>query len=140
MNSLLITIPGFESLSPQRIFDMAAEHVLKNGKPAMNDNASSCTYRGIGCAASVFLKDPQSAPVASWGTLCDEGLAPQHQEHLICEIQLAHDKSAQSYDDHARRTMNPNFVSDFIAKMELVAKNFNLNPGVLFAKLTHNLK
>jgi hypothetical protein len=139
MNSLLITIAGFESLSPQRIFDMAAEHVLKNGKPAINDNATSCTYRGIGCAASVFLKDPQSAPMASWGTLCDEGLAPQHQERLICEIQLAHDNAAQSYDD-SRRIMNPNFVRDFIAKMKLVAKNFKLNPGVLFVKLTHNPK
>ena len=51
-----LTIPGFTKLSAQRLFDMSAEHVLKNGKPSLNANGT-CTYGGIGCAAAPFLKE-----------------------------------------------------------------------------------
>jgi hypothetical protein len=132
-----ITIAGFESLSQQRIFDMAAEHVMKNGKPAMIDGV--CSYVGIGCAASVFLDDPASAPICSWPGIVSRGKAPDHEQGLIYAIQKAHDSNAyKGYGLEGNRKENGTFIADFMASMLEISAKYKLNPGSLFSKLTHN--
>jgi hypothetical protein len=138
MHTKYLTIPGFEQLSQQRIFNMAAEHVLNNGKPAMV--CGVCTYAGIGCAASVFLANPKNAPVASWLRLTEWGDAPNHEEELIHAIQVAHDRNAygNDYDAYGNRKANGNFIADFMKSMLEVATEYKLDPSILYTKLTHN--
>ena len=128
-------IPGFENLSPQRCFDMAAEHVLKNGKASVNERGV-CSYRGIGCAASPFLTEAARKKLLSgWRTLVNDGDVPEHNKELIMDLQNAHD-SAEDYRD-ANNAPDAFFIQSYIWRMESVALYYSLNPGVLYPKLTH---
>ena len=134
-------IPGFESLSPQRCFDMAAEHVLKNGKASVNERGV-CSYRGIGCAASPFLTEAaRKKLLPGWRTLVNDGDVPEHNKELIMGLQSAHDGAEDDRDSESMTSpetgSNAFFIRRYIHRMESLARYHNLNPGVLYPKLTH---
>lgn len=119
-------IPGFESLSAQQVFDMAARHVLKNGQPSMGANGI-CSYAGIGCAAAPFLTaDARSTLTHGWTTLRNNGLVPSVHSHLIACIQDAHDVPAM-----ALNMFSVEFIDHFKKRMTYVALDFKLNTLVL---------
>ena len=103
------TIEGFESLTSQQAFDLSASHILKTKQKSVRLDQSpnggtpiqSCVYSGIGCAASVFLKDDETrakcdnragkAGGSSWYALCGSGLVDPANAVLISLLQQAHD-------------------------------------------------
>lgn len=114
-------IPGFESLTMQQMFDMAAKHVLKNGKASV-DPDGQCAYTGIGCAASPFLtKRARSLISGSWGALVRRSHVPSDNRNFIQQLQNCHDIHAMESD----------FIHRFKADMEGVARNYGLNTFVL---------
>jgi len=108
-NTKYATIPGFEQLTAQQVFDMSASHLLKqmeqSREPQVLPSAPSglCLYRneaGLKCAAGVFLTDAGAEECdaydncgsgSGWGTLSDAGLVPNTNERLILHLQDTHD-------------------------------------------------
>lgn len=116
------TIEGFEQLSKQQLFDMAAAHVLKNGRPS-RAITGVCTYGGIGCAAAPFLKpESREALHGSWSTLIELGSVPAHEGQFVQELQCCHDT--------AHRDVL--FISDFQHKMLYLADEYGLSASVFF--------
>ena len=100
------TIDGFENLTPQQVGEMAVRHVLKNGRKSFD--GTDCTYDGIGCAASVFLKPEYRHGNASWSSLYDKGLVPQAHILQVRALQDDHDyaHSGDFLADYKRRSRN----------------------------------
>lgn len=94
-----LTIPNFESLSEQEMFDMAARHLLTTRIPSITWGGDDgvCTYSNSGCAASVFLR-PECRSIAdgsgTWESLVSRGEAPPHRDTFVRLLQLAHDETA----------------------------------------------
>lgn len=118
-----LTIPGFQDMSAQEVFDMSARHLLKQMQ--RSESSSTCLYRSgnLACAAGVFLTDagaeaadslsgPQGSP---WDMVVQNELAPVTNVQLICELQSVHD-----YNDPIA----------WKEKLMDVAKDFNLNDAV----------
>jgi len=110
-NTKYATIPGFEQLTAQQVFDMSASHLLKQmEKSSFNDRPHSlCAYRGrngLKCAAGVFLTD-EGAPEcddydncgegSGWSELVSAGLVPDTNWILIQELQKLHDECDPRY-------------------------------------------
>jgi hypothetical protein len=145
------TIEGFESLTKQQIFDLSAKHILntKLKSEGMLDMVSAdttikqfsvCLYGGSGCGASVFLTDDAKAKFdlisgnsdtagGSWGQLVCNGDVPSHEEYLITDLQIAHDRSKAG--EH--------FVEDWKEKMVCVANNHKLDTSILDSTATDNV-
>jgi hypothetical protein len=116
-------IDGFEQLTPQQCFDMAARHVLTNGKQSAE--LGSCVYSGIGCAAAPFLTSEARASLkAVWSELVDGLVVPAANGALIRGMQICHDDADDSDGDAA-------FVSDFKRRMRSLAVEKGLSPAVL---------
>lgn len=116
-------IEGFENLTKQQLFDMAAAHVLKNGRPSMIGGA--CSYMGIGCAAAPFLTDSaRKVLVGSWTGLVGDRKVPEHEEILIQRLQDCH-------DGFAGDKCHVQFITLYKRAMREVAKQFNLDPSIL---------
>ena len=123
-------IPGFEKLSKQELFDMAAAHVLKNGKASMW--GGSCSYKGIGCAAAPFLTpERREGNPGSWLTLSRREEVPQHEATFIQDLQLCHDAPAAEQRDAGGRYDDKWFIEQYKMKMKLLAKANNLSPAIL---------
>lgn len=127
-------IPGFESLTKQQIFDMAAKHVLKNGEPSVN-SGGYCSYAGIGCAAAPFLTPTaRERLVGSWGSLLSErgrgnDTVPYHEHILISQTQECHDSLATGLYGHT--LVGEEFIQEFKVHMRHVATSHGLNTFVL---------
>lgn len=127
MNEKRYVIEGFESLTPQQCFDMAAKHVLSTGKQCQIGVA--CSYRGIGCAASVFLtEEGKQELVGSWAHIVKGYNLPEENVMLIHDIQECHDNWA---DGHGEL-----FLEFFERKMREVAMDHNLSTAVFDNKET----
>lgn len=124
-----ITIPGFENLSRQEIFNISVRHVLANGKKSMNDQ--QCVYSGIGCAAAPFIREEErqasdgrcSSMVggSNWANLRSGGYVPDHHVEFIQNLQQCHDNSSD--DD--------NFIDDFKDRARAFALHYELKTDVL---------
>lgn len=110
------TIPGFEKLTKQQLFDMAWKHVVKNGEPAVRDG--TCAYDGIGCAAAPFLKEHERRYRGTWGQLVNSNVVPKHHAALIGRMQGCHDDNCL--------IQGPLFVEAFKADMRMVAEKHGL--------------
>lgn len=134
MNEKRYVIEGFESLTPQQCFDMAAKHVLSTGKQCRNSSTSTqiggdCSYQGIGCAASVFLtEEGKQELVGSWACIVMECGLPEENAMLIYNIQQCHDYWA---DGHGEL-----FLEFFERTMREVAMKYNLSVAVFDNKKT----
>lgn len=116
-------IDGFENLTQQQLFDMAAAHVLKNGRPSMDRGA--CSYMGIGCAAAPFLTEEARKKLAgSWRGLVGDGAIPPHESIFIQRLQNCHDANACE-------ECLPHFTTLYKHDMCSVAEEFNLDPSIL---------
>lgn len=113
-------IDGFESLTPQQCFDIAAKHVLSTGVKCMTRDRV-CTYTGVGCAAAPFLtEEGRNTIVGSWSTVVSRWEQPDTNESIIQEVQICHDGSRDG----------PDFLQDFKKAMICVADNYSLSPAV----------
>lgn len=116
-------IPGFESLTKQQLFDMAAKHVLTNGRPSFDEYGGQCSYKGIGCAAAPFLTEKAREVLnGSWGSLARGGYVPDNNKKFVQQIQDCHNLNSRGSDG---------FVNLFKISMKDVAKQHNLNTFVL---------
>lgn len=116
-------IPGFQDLTPQECFDLAATHILSTGQASINENGR-CSYNGIGCAASPFLTpEARENLVSTWTTLQQMGLVPDANLQLIDQLQDAH-------DDIAGAVLNRpelKFMDLWRAEMREIARRFHLD-------------
>lgn len=121
-NGKIRLIEGFNSLTKQQIFDMAAKHVLSNGRACYINGA--CSYAGIGCAASVFLhEEVRSTTIGSWSYIMNLEGGSRHESQLIQQIQWVHDDFANLDAD--------DFIEQFVKGMREIADRFSLNTEVL---------
>ena len=109
-NTKYATIPGFEQLTAQQVFDMSASHLLKQMEQSLlpgwleNSPNGRCLYRGdhgLKCAAGVFLTDggakkcdeydDDEGSGSGWVALTIAGLVPNTNVDLILRLQLIHD-------------------------------------------------
>ena len=108
-NTKYATIPGFEQLTAQQVFDMSASHLLKQMEqsllPGWSENSPNgrCFYRGengLKCAAGVFLTEEGARECdlydncgsgSGWRELVHARLVPDTNESLIQRLQLIHD-------------------------------------------------
>lgn len=101
-----ITIPGFEALTPQQLFDMALTHIRTTRTRSTRQHESggpiSCSYTGSGCAASVFIREEEreradscgDEPIgAPWVALFHKNMVPDHHVILISRLQRCHDNT-----------------------------------------------
>lgn len=97
--SKFITIPGFESLTKQQMFDMAANHIGTTKQASRRVTAGGqnggCVYSGTGCNAAPFIL-PEYRLLAdekygSWRAVVHSGAAPDHECGFVHDLQQAHD-------------------------------------------------
>ena len=132
-NTKYATIPGFEQLTAQQVFDMSASHLLKQMEqsrdPRIRQNAPNglCLYRndaGLKCAAGVFLTEERAKECdlydncgtgSGWKVLVEVGLVPKPNCDLIDRLQKLHDN---------------NWPSDWREKLITLAAECGLNDSV----------
>jgi hypothetical protein len=140
----------------QEIFDIVAEHLMKQGMPAVRDDvpdwrkpsgASPCAYRspdGLRCAVGVFIPDELYTPdlegESSLHALAACGLISEDERrdyifhyksrlHLLVKLQLVHDLAALWPDRYTPpvASRGPEAVRAFWAsKLREVAQDFGL--------------
>jgi len=131
------TIEGFESLTPQQVFDMSVKHILTTKKKSVAKNPTGkgnvCVYGGSGCGAAVFLTedakrafDKRSSDETvlgggAWNRLLVHKLVPETHGDLISALQYAHDNSPE--DD--------SFMKAWAGTMTQIAFNFNLDDSAI---------
>lgn len=119
------TIPGFQKMSKQRIFNLAVAHIAKTRKPSKN-SSGNCSYVGSGCNAAPLLQKNKRSPmdkIGSWGEMVDKGAVPATNADFIQQLQDAHDTPANSFGG--------NFMADWKYEMTILAKRFNLSTSTL---------
>lgn len=129
MNTQFWTIPGFDNMSKQELFDMSVAHIASTRQKSMN--GTECCYGGSGCAAACFLQ-PEKRDAAdrernwgkssSWNSLAELQRVPAHERELVCALQRAHDNSD-----------NLAFMPEWKSRMLVVAKNYGLSTDKLDA-------
>lgn len=139
MNSYL-TIPGFEQMSQQELFDASVAHVATTRQksvqtindPFIGKPVQRCVYGGCGCAASPFLT-PEGRTVAdgvdgaSWGRLAsleDGPLVPEHEAKFVSYLQDCHDDAHNEGEE---------FVRSWKQMMKRLAFDYNLDTSKLDA-------
>lgn len=131
-----LTIDGLESMTQQQIFDLSAKHIMATQQKSVSDNGL-CVYSGIGCAASVFLKDDEARQYcdalnpdaaegkpsceSGWESLVRLKLAPLEHAGLITSLQITHD-SAKTGEE---------FLDSWKKKMLEIAKRHHLDNSIL---------
>lgn len=91
------TIPGFEQLTKQQLFDMAAAHIKSTGKKSASNGI--CCYASSGCAASPFLQKKRredadlvaGSAATGWRALQLEKYVPDTHASFVEELQTCHD-------------------------------------------------
>lgn len=131
--SEFITIPSFEDMTYQQLFDAAAEHIASTrAKSSKNQtegqrNAQGCIYSGSGCAASPFILDgyrEQADEIGNWESLENEELVPVCQNNaFVSRLQSCHDLSPYG----------SGFMNEWKAKMLVLAGAFDLDPAKVVA-------
>jgi hypothetical protein len=136
MSDRLLTIPGFESLSRQELFDISVAHIASTRKASLGtipgESGDRCVYSGIGCAAAPFLREEcreKADTVGSWGILTWEKYAPEVNRDLVKELQNCHDAAWDKNAPDPDRT----FMLEWKRRMGYVAQNYGLDTTKLFA-------
>jgi hypothetical protein len=115
------TIDGFEQMTKQALFDMAATHLLTQGRQSRgmkfsqleNKLIQSCLYNGpegLTCGAGIFLKPEFRADADKYGPWWDvvnnqpEAMPKKHQA-FVHEVQHIHDgwkPGDKTFKEHAK--------------------------------------
>ena len=131
-----ITIPGFEKLTQQEMFDISARHILATGKPSVNEGSTLCVYAGSGCAAAPFIREDQreiadGLDTSGWGTgwqwLSNDGHVPKHEDDFVVRLQLCHDDNAATVSSEE----DFNFMELWEDSMRILAAEHGLSTAVL---------
>lgn len=118
-----LTIPGFESLTQQQIFDLGLAHIRKTRTKGTHDvtgDRQICSYQGSGCVASVLLREEarKDADVhGAWPDLVVAYHVPKIHSDFIRDMQELHDDCANGLG----------FMKDFENHMKTFAEENNLN-------------
>lgn len=120
-------------MNNQEIFDTAAIHIIKQGKPGV-DKHQECKYRGEGgsmCAVGVFIPDDKydaSIEELAPRNLIENGfiinIEDDSAHFLMNELQKAHDIELVDYDGELN--IVPNF-GDWANTMHNLAFSYGLN-------------
>lgn len=122
------TIPGFEALTLQQMFDISLAHIRSTRTKSIKPGSTSvCVYSGSGCAASVFLRperrDEFDAMYAghsvSWLTLAGTGHVPEHESYFVRELQNCHDRTPNKDGQEA-------FMAEYERSMSYLAERRGL--------------
>lgn len=139
-DGIAITIPGFDELTKQQMFDMSAKHIGSTGVQS-RDSDGNCVYGGNGCAAAPFLTEEGKAigdertikaqnsmaeSGGGWWALTKEQLVSKHNSDFICRLQDAHDTTPAFAD-------NDEFHKNYDSIMRNLAREHNLNTEALDA-------
>lgn len=95
-----ITIPEFETLSEQEVFNMSARHLLTQMEQSTDPyEGGVCLYRGPEgrmCAAGMFIADEHAlrAEHKTWDLLVNLRKAPRIHLGLVVSLQTLHDHYA----------------------------------------------
>lgn len=101
-----ITIPGFEQMSQQQLFDTSVAHVAKTRTRSVRTSRDPlglsgskpvCVYSGCGCAAAPFLLESErdnADGLGGWTSLVNRQVVPLHEADFVRELQRAHDLGA----------------------------------------------
>lgn len=130
----LSTVPGFEQMTPQELFNISARHVLSNGAPSVTSKGR-CKYGGIGCAAAPFLMPHRRKTLdrydKSWPGLLEKGEVPSKHSVLVSRMQSCHDGPAEA----SLVNGTAEFLHAFKEGMRHLARDNHLDASVLDAKL-----
>ena len=101
-----ITIPGFEKLSKQELFDMSAAHICSTRQKSYG-SVVGCSYAGSGCAAAPFIRPEhrqRADKYGTWARQVDLLLAPDHETSFVLALQCCHDFATERgfFDDWKR--------------------------------------
>jgi hypothetical protein len=123
------TVDGFNELTSQQMFDMAVEHIQKTRMRSQANDLPGCSYSGIGCAASVFLKPEyrekaDSTGSGSWYSLINYGVASSHNAELISFLQSAHDDTTSGKNSEK-------FMREWNSGMRQAAALFDIDTSKL---------
>lgn len=117
------TIPGFQKMSKQRIFNMAVAHIAKTRQASM-DSGGSCAYAGSGCNAAPLLRESCRADadnIGAWDELVERRIVPTTNAEFIRELQYAHDDASSTN----------NFMEGWSRRMRNLATEYNLSTSTL---------
>jgi hypothetical protein len=127
-------------LTDQEFFDQSVRHIIKQGKPSVND-MGSCKLRGVDgtkCVVGHFIPDDKYESSMEDGRFnhlliklevvpeADKCEYQQRWIYLISRMQFCH--------DHASKRLgyiNPDFIKDFKTLAQQAADEFNLDASVL---------
>ena len=82
---------------PQVVFDMVAEHLLKQNEKSQVSKEGTCWYRGprgLKCAAGCLIPDDKynsDMEMMSWLSLAEDNIVPFTNSGLITSLQIIHD-------------------------------------------------
>lgn len=134
------TIPGFEAMTRQQLFDMSLAHLRKTRAQSLSHEGTKkavCSYAGSGCAARPFLTDDFVASLepgsdldqADWYGLCNRFFVPKTNADFIFSLQSAHDSWRRTIRRADGEPGEPNpvsFMDHFHARMQTVADSYGL--------------
>ena len=105
-------------MSKQEVFDVAAEHLLKQRTQSKNEEGE-CVYNGqnVCCAAAPFIKDYEYGLEGDdWHHVVNSGCASDNHQDFIILLQHIH-------DDYS----GENFIDYWYSKLKKLAKSHSLN-------------
>lgn len=145
---MLHTIPGFDTLTEQQVFDMAVSHIATTRQPSISEinvDGVQCAYGGSGCNAAPFLTEEgkrlgdqltETGEGGSWRDLVQKKWASDANMELIIELQIVHDDAAAVAADITGNIDNSIFLNAYKERMVRIADKRNLNISAL-ASLTN---
>jgi hypothetical protein len=110
----------------QEMFDISAKHILAQGKPSMASSEGGCMYRtpdGLKCAFGPFIPDDKYSP----------GLEGLKAFEVIRQLGLNLDTSFSTrlQKCHDDSSIYSAFISDYVRRMRILAKNYDLDASIL---------
>lgn len=129
--SKFFTIPEFNTLSQQQIFDMAVAHIGATRRKSVNHSGDGCLYGGTGCNAAPLLRpecrkeaDEANDLDTDWHSLAQGGCVPKHESGFISALQKAHDDCENDPEK---------FMGQWRVKMRELASFYSLDTTQLYA-------
>lgn len=127
-----VTIPGFEAMTRQQLFDLSLAHIRSTGVKSTRKKQSGavfknvCCYGGTGCAAAVFLQpeyrdafDQMAGGEGyAWTALARAGHVSPHEVEFVSYLQAAHDRAGTHGEGQ--------FMADYENRMRRLAENYDL--------------
>lgn len=122
----------------QEAFDVAARHLLTQGRRSMNPDSSSCAYRGVDgtkCAVGALIDDADYVTEMDRSADGDYGFgikcATMSRLMPACLRSVDIDLLAKLQSVHDGAANEKTFIRVVAADLRKVARRFDLSPAVL---------